>query len=434
MSATTNTLKRVAFTTSRALEFFTESELTTQIGYRKELWPLVLTKELIDNAIDACETAATEQIEIGVQLDRDSITVSDNGPGIPRKVIKGVIDYRVRISDKKYYVTPTRGQLGNALKCVVAAPFVATGEASVIEITSRGMRHTIRIELDRIAQEPRITWTDAKVPQAIGTILKVCWSEIARYFSTNYGDLYQFADLDLAVSALLDSFSAFNPHVSFTFNGERRAATNPAWRKWRTDAPPSAHWYRAGDLRALIAAHISDGSDLLVRDFVADFDGFARSRARADVMTAAKLERAHLSDLKHNGDVDAKVVERLLAAMRAHSRPVIPNRLGVIGKDHLERYFDSLGAKGFKYWKKTSIDDEGLPVVFETAFGVMSNAAAGSKRVLGLNWSPIFKLPSGEIGEAISSQHVSQSDPVILLIHAARPRFDFTDHGKGSIS
>ena len=134
---------RVAFTTSRALEFFTESELTTQIGYRKELWPLVLIKELIDNAIDACETAATKAIEIGVELDKDSIAVSDNGPGIAHKIIKGVLDYNVRISDKKHYVAPTRGQLGNALKCVVAASFVATGKRSVLEIVARGRRYTI---------------------------------------------------------------------------------------------------------------------------------------------------------------------------------------------------------------------------------------------------------------------------------------------------
>ena len=134
---------RVAFKTDRVLEFFSESELTTQIGYRKGLWPLVLTKELIDNAIDACETAATRSIEIGVQLDKDSITVSDNGPGITGKILKGVLDYSSRVSDKKYYVAPTRGQLGNALKCVVAAPFVTTGKTSVIEIAARGQRHTI---------------------------------------------------------------------------------------------------------------------------------------------------------------------------------------------------------------------------------------------------------------------------------------------------
>src|SRR5262245_52149075 len=84
---------RVTFTTSRELEFFTETELTTPVGYRKDLWPLVMVKELIDNAVDACETAATGAIKLGVQLDKDSLTVSDNGPGISHKVVKGVLDY-----------------------------------------------------------------------------------------------------------------------------------------------------------------------------------------------------------------------------------------------------------------------------------------------------------------------------------------------------
>jgi len=169
---------RVAFTTSRQLEFFTDSELTTQIGYRKELRPLVLTKELIDNAIDACEVAGTGSIEIGVQLDKDAITVSDNGPGITGKIIKGVLDFSVRVSDKKHYIAPTRGQLGNALKCVVAAPFVATGDKSVVEIVARGQRHRIEIALDRIAGEPKITCTTTKESTENGTISKVHWHEL----------------------------------------------------------------------------------------------------------------------------------------------------------------------------------------------------------------------------------------------------------------
>jgi hypothetical protein len=60
-----NQTGRVAFTTSRALEFFSESELTTQIGYRRELWPLVLVKELFDNGIDDCESGM-RAIEISV--------------------------------------------------------------------------------------------------------------------------------------------------------------------------------------------------------------------------------------------------------------------------------------------------------------------------------------------------------------------------------
>jgi len=425
---------RVDFTTSRELEFFTESELTTQIGYRRTLWPLVLIEELIDNAIDACETAGTGAIEIVVQLDKDSIRVSDNGPGLSGKIIKGVLDYSSRISDKKHYIGPTRGQLGNALKCVVAAPFVATGKTSVIEIASRGRRHTIEIQLDRIAQEPKIAYTTASESAAIGTFLQVHWPEVSSYFESNWlEDLYQFDSLHEAVAALIDDYRAFNPHVAFIFNGDRRAATTPEWQKWRTDQPTSAHWYRPEDLRGLIAAHITE-RDMPVRDFTSNFAGLARNRVRADVLTAAGVKGTHLSDLVRGGDVDMAAVRRLLGAMQEHSKPVQPKRLGIIGEDHLKRYSESLGANNLKYHRKAFIDNDGLPVVLEIAFATKPDAAESSRRIFGLNWSPVFKIPSGEIGEAISGCQVESDDPVILLIHAARPRFEFTDHGKGAIA
>ncbi len=50
-------LERTAFTTSRMLEFFSEKELAMRLGYERRWWPTVLVKELIDNALDACETA-----------------------------------------------------------------------------------------------------------------------------------------------------------------------------------------------------------------------------------------------------------------------------------------------------------------------------------------------------------------------------------------
>jgi DNA topoisomerase VI subunit B len=426
---------RFAFTTSRALEFFTESELTTQIGYRKGLWPLVVIKELIDNSIDACETSATKSIEIGVQLNEDTFYVWDNGPGITSKIVKGVLDYGSRISDKKHYVSPTRGQLGNALKCVVSAPFVATGQTGNILMTARGRQHAVEITLDRVAQKPLVSLTTEKTQRETGTIFGVLWNEVASYFESDSCDLYQSDDLSDAVGSLIEDYAAFNPHVSFTFNSQRRAATNPAWQKWRTDAPTSPHWYRPEDLRALVAAHITE-RDLPVRDFIANFAGLARTRTRADCLAAAKINGSHLSDLVKGDDVDMAAVQRLLDAMRRYSKPLQPTRLGLIGQDHLKSHFASLGASEntFKYQKRPFIDDDGLPVVLETAFAVQPRADAISRRIVGLNWAPIFKIPSGAIGEAISSCQVDSDDPVILLIHAARPRFEFTDHGKGSLA
>ena len=83
------------------------------------MWPLVVLKELVDNAIDAGTTPV-----VSIKVDGAGITVEDNGPGLPAKTIKHVLDFSVRVSSREAYVSPTRGAQGNALKTMVAMPFV----------------------------------------------------------------------------------------------------------------------------------------------------------------------------------------------------------------------------------------------------------------------------------------------------------------------
>ena len=76
------TLLRVAFRTSRLAEFCGARELTAQTGHEPGEWPLVLAKELIDNALDVCEEAAiAPEINIEVSTERSEIVIADNGPG-----------------------------------------------------------------------------------------------------------------------------------------------------------------------------------------------------------------------------------------------------------------------------------------------------------------------------------------------------------------
>src|SRR5262249_25260862 len=80
-----------------------------------------------------CENSATSP-RVGVGVRPDAVDVQDNGPGVPAAVVKRSTDYAVRVSDKMYYVSPTRGQQGNAFKCLWAAPLVATGERGLVEV------------------------------------------------------------------------------------------------------------------------------------------------------------------------------------------------------------------------------------------------------------------------------------------------------------
>src|ERR1041385_2789468 len=85
-------LQRTTFTVSRELEYFTEKELDREIGDNVFRWPLLITKELIDNALDACETG-TAPVEITVKLDGTRISVADNGPGLPESTLTESLNY-----------------------------------------------------------------------------------------------------------------------------------------------------------------------------------------------------------------------------------------------------------------------------------------------------------------------------------------------------
>ena len=236
----------------------------------------------------------------------------------------------------------------------------------------------------------------------------------------------------VALRWLVASYAAFNPHATFHFGDLHLTASDPEWTKWRTDQPSSAHWYRVSDLRNLIAAYIAAG-DRPVRDFIAEFAGLSGTQIRQKVLAEADISGGRLSDFVVDDDIDQRKVERLLAAMRANSKPVKPQRLGIIGQEHLEQTLRAAGAANCKYWKQATFDEEGLPLVIEIAFGVR-NEADGQERTIGLNWSPVLKVPSGHISEALNSCRVGHHDDVMLVIHLAQPRWAFSDHGKGALS
>jgi hypothetical protein len=50
-------LNRTTLRTSRLLDFASEKDLVAQTGHQTNVWPIVILKELVDNAIDAAEEA-----------------------------------------------------------------------------------------------------------------------------------------------------------------------------------------------------------------------------------------------------------------------------------------------------------------------------------------------------------------------------------------
>jgi DNA topoisomerase VI subunit B len=439
MSATasknTPRLARETFTISRETEFFTEKELEMQVGHGRDWWPVALIKELIDNALDACESAEVSP-DIEIEVAEDGFAVADNGPGIPEEVIARSLDFMQRVSDKALYVSPTRGQLGNALKTVWAAPYVANGNGRV-EVETGGRRHVIEVSLDEIAQRPQVSHTvqeGALVRN--GTRVRVCWPDSGCLMGEAKDD--DFYESPPTARELVEGYAAFNPHATFRFSKLTFEATDPDSYKWRADELTSAHWYTPETLRSLIAGYIArerEGARArTVREFVSEFRGLS-STAKQKQATEG-FSRTRLADLVEDGRFDDGAVGQLLARMQELSRPVKPAALGVIGQKHLAAWMVAhagVALDSVEYGKKQG-EHDGLPFVIEFAVGVRQDDNAGRRVLCGLNWAPALGTPVAELTSLLQEARVDPHDPVTMVLHIARPRFEFTDHGKGKVA
>jgi DNA topoisomerase VI subunit B len=437
---TNGTLERTTFTTSRLLEFFTDKELTMQIGHGRNLWPIALLKELIDNALDACEVAEVAP-QVRVAVEPDLLTVEDNGPGIPPSVVDRSLDYLVRVSDKSYYVSPTRGQLGNALKCLWAAAFVATGEPALVEVSTPHAYHRIEVGLDRIEQQPSIRHVPSAAVVQTGTLVRLHWPGIACYLTGTEGhDLYN-------AFALLAAYTSFNPHATFILREPdddadlRLGGTSPQWQKWPPHRPTDPHWYTPERLSSQLAAYISHeregGEPRTVREFVSEFHGLRRTATQTEVCKAAGLHGAYLNDLVRDGDVDRGASDRLLLAMQQAARPVKPKALGVLGEQVLVSCLASplynARADSVRY-KAVAGEAEGVPFVLEVALGIHEEGEERGREVInGVNWSPALRSVFQSLPWLLGEARVDYDDPVTVLVHLAYPRPEYTDRGKGQL-
>ncbi len=455
----TKPFRRTTFHTSREMDFFSEKELTAQTGAPKEEWPYIILKELIDNSLDACEEADIPP-KITVTADAVGITVSDNGPGIANDTIQGSLDFTKKVSNREMYVAPDRGAQGNALKTLLAMPYVIDPIDGQIWITSHGVRHEIVCRADPIDQEPRVTCTPVTVIEQQGTEIRIQW---AKQLDDHGNILWPFSAACHPLLAdgnspckekfleLARGYSIFNPHLTLTVTWFGQTvldaeATNPSWKKWKPNLPTSAHWYEPRHLERLIAAYIAHdrdhGADRTVAEFLAEFNGLTGSRKRQTVLRETRLIRTHLSDLATENGLRTEVIASLLAAMKKHTRTIRPARLGVIGKSHIETRLADLGSEQgeFKYEIKTDFEND-IPYVVETAFLWLGSDAPDRRLIYaGANWSPgiynpfrTFGTAGAGLGECLTGFRAGENEPVAFVLHLAAARVEYTDRGKSAI-
>jgi len=430
-------LQRATFSTSRLMDFFSQKELTAQTGHHVSDWPTVIIKELIDNGLDACEDASIAPV-LQVTFDSNGISVSDNGPGLPASTIDGVMDFSIRESSREAYVSPTRGAQGNALKTMVAMPFVMDGDHGVTTIEASGTRHRITLSVDRIRQVPVIDHQTETIESKKGTFFHVGlknspWLKSpifkARFLqvATDYTRLNPHLNLTVAwIDGSLDEVVVIKP-------------TTGTWAKWKPSDPTSPHWYNMERLERLIAGYIIKQPAKTVREFVAEFRGLSGTAKQKKVLDLLNLSRAPLSILATTNDgFDRLTIALMLDAMQENSAPVQSKLLGEIGRAHFEAKFADSGCsmESFFYKRIYGERDE-QPWVIEAAFGY-GREIESRIMVTGVNWSPGLLNPFRDLAGVsldtiLTRQRVDHREPVMFALHLACPQVSYLDRGKSSL-
>ena len=328
------------------------------------------------------------------------------------------------------------------MKTIVAMAFAldgTKGETTLIE--SRGVAHSISFQVDQVRQEPKVEYFQQPSPVKIGTRVTVSWPVCA------------CSKLDQAKSRFLQMAADYcwlNPHLTLTLTWEGQRvdykASDPVWAKWRPYDPTSPHWYDEPRLRRLMGAYIARDEDhgrppRTVREFISEFRGLSGSAKQKLVLEEVGASRLSLPE--YFGEGTNGHIGKLLAAMCKQSRPVKPVDLGLIGKDHLAAHFRASGVdlETFKYKRLIGETENGIPDVIEAAFGWCPDGENSRRIITGVNWSPAIENPFrslGAYGESLDSilaeQRSGYREPIIVVLHLARPRIEYTDHGKTTVA
>jgi len=389
-------LQRTTFETSRAAEYFDARQLSALVGVSQDEFASVCLKELVDNSLDACETAGVAPV-VGVKVGREDglirLSVSDNGPGIPHEVVRKVLDYNIRVSDKAAYRSPTRGAQGNALKTVIGMPY-ALGSREPLVVETQGVSHRIRPWVDP-AGAVHFDYAPAEI------LLQ------AREPGTTVGlEMPNHADLgeqDFDPLHWVRSFAAFNPHATLSYQAKSggsedaeiyKSTHEGAFKKYVPSQPTSPHWYRTESLKVLVFSHIGHarrsqgGRDLPLGEFVRQFQGLTSTAKAKAVVKQMGEGFTHLSDFADN---EGKV-EELLKAMQAATKEPKAKALGFVGKEHFETFFERVYGSVIEntYVRKSDTLPSGLPFTFECALATLEEPG---HLYCGINFSPTFGDP-----------------------------------------
>ena len=310
--------------------------------------------------------------------------MSDNGAGITPATVAGLCDFTMLVSDKARYRGPTRGAQGNAFKTLLGIPY-ALGVAEPVVIESAGVRHELRVTVDRVG-DVVVTHETTASDRTVGTSVTVPLPAAPRKSTPGGGRTTRRLSIRTPPSACglsrLTPATAPPTKIAFFTNPQvrhgRSGCRHSRRRRTGTTGPRSRRWCTA------ISA---TGDDKPLGRFISEFDGLSGS-AKQRAIRAAVPGVTHLSGLDGRDDLIAKLHD----AMLDHAKPTRPSGSARSGRTTSGACSTEYGVRDLWYKSAEIVDDDGIPWVIEVA---VADTAKPGGVWFGCNHAPSFDDPLG---------------------------------------
>ncbi len=436
------------------LSYTTLRGLSTLTGASTSDLDLFLLKELVDNALDAVESASartplSQVVSIDIRISNlVTVSVADSGPGFSKSDLKRIFNLRRGASTKRYWRRPTRGALGNALKCILGIPYALSSDMGVeppewpVMIESRGTRYRVGLrdgltevvmeETDR-GEETGLTRVSVTIPRCNPSRR---WED--------YGKLilgYVILNPDSTVCVKIGEEGREVVRLAFEAVKDVR----------RFRGLSSVYWYSLDDFKELVMAYKryaeETGREITLASFISKFRGVSKANRKKIL---AEVDMEYVSEVASSPET----VSRLYKLLKRHSRKPTPRILHPLGREGLkvgiERVFGPL--RFFKYkaiWSEVYERGRYVPFVVEGAIAVPEDPEMNRFVVQGINWSPSLGAPfdgyhitwsrrGKEVSEDIltpmlAKYGIREDEPAVAVLHLVCPNVEYHSYGKGRI-
>jgi len=426
--------------------YFTIDGIRARVVDSSRLY-LCLTKELIDNALDATPTGVTASMGSDTIKGQAVLALSILGDGQPfskENITERFTHLDEYVGSKIYWRLPKRGVMGDALRITLGVPYALAKQLSLpepeygLKIASYKQEATIKAEVnwkENAVETPEILWSITDIPGVkVSTRLPIIEKDSfgLRIDRTSH---YLFAE---ELEELLKRFLLFNTNTRF------RLQSTHARRRYRVSSKSftryadktSIRWYDFESFRALVTDAAREPETL--NTFVQYFHGVTGTTASLITNALNITDLAKLTE-------DESHIHRLYDLLKMHGTAPKPSELGHVGKDDMEKYMKKYTQGFVKFDYAMAADtavesDYEIPYVIEV--GVAKKPYGELELVWGINHSPCLEDPidsfedlgKTNIYEIFHNHDIETDTSVTIAIHIISPFIEYTDTAKGKVN